>query len=72
MRILGTEKSNHERKLAVIQILMKKNNLLSLEELSSEKREKVKLPLKRVILKETNSVNTTEYYNIKIIKTTMW
>lgn len=66
MRILGTEKSNQERKIAVIQKLMKENNLLSFEELSSEKkREKVKLPLKRVILKQTNSVN------IKIIKTTM-
>lgn len=40
MRILGTEKSNHERKLAVIQISMKENNLLSFEELSSEKKEK--------------------------------
>ena len=66
MRILGTEKSNQERKIAVIQKVMKENNLLSFEELSSEKkREKVKLPLKRVILKQTNSVN------IKIIKTTM-
>ena len=64
MRILGTEKSNQERKIAVIQKLMKENNLLSFEEL--KKREKVKLPLKRVILKQTNSVN------IKIIKTTMW
>ena len=68
MSILGTEKSNQERKIAVIQKVMKENNLLSFEELSSEKkkREKVKLPLKRVILKQTNSVN------IKIIKTTMW
>lgn len=67
MSILGTEKSNQERKIAVIQKVMKENNLLSFEELSSEKkkREKVKLPLKRVILKQTNSVN------IKIIKTTM-
>ena len=66
MRILGTEKSNQERKIAVIQKLMNENNLLSFEELDLEKREKVKLPLKRVILKQTNSVN------IKIIKTTMW
>ena len=59
MRILGTEKSNQERKIAVIQKLMKENNLLSFEELSSEKKKrgKVKLPLKRVILKQTNSVN---------------
>lgn len=42
---------------------LKENNLLSFEELSSQKREKVTLPLKRVILKETNSMNTTEYQN---------
>ena len=40
MRMLGTEKSNHERKLAVIQISMKENNLLSFEEFSSEKKRK--------------------------------
>jgi len=39
-RILGTEKSNHERKIAVIQNATKENNLLSLEELSSEKKRK--------------------------------
>lgn len=40
MRILGTEKSNQERNIAVIQKLMKENNLLSFEELSSEKKRK--------------------------------
>lgn len=72
MRILGTEKSNHERKLAVIQISMKEIICFHLKSSVQKKREKVKLPLKRVILKETNSVNTTEYQNLKIIKTTMW
>ena len=42
MRILGTEKSNQERKIAVIQNLMKENNLLSFEGLSSEKKKKRK------------------------------
>ena len=46
MRILGTEKSNHERKLAVIQISMKENNLLSFQELSSEKKRKSQAPFK--------------------------